>query len=198
MRVAFGAERDAGARDLGVAPVETRLAGPDEGAQDAEKERHGHRLLHGAAHFEARAQAYDALLTVVALNLKLPPDTSLDAVRKALGVALRERNDFESSAELAADRANRAQAERDELRLSLLAEQGDIKGAPDGWKRTGSMWFRPLGPVNHQVEVRRSTIHPTGEPYHWTLYTPTLTAEGYASYAREAMQRADKAFQEKA
>ena len=143
--------------------------------------------------FEARAQAYDALLTVVALNLKLPPDTSPDAVRKALWVALRERNDFESSAELAADRANRAQAERDELRLSLLAEQGDIRGAPDGWKRTGSMWFRPLGRVNHQVEVRRSTIHPTGEPYHWTLYTPTLTAEGYAPYAREAMKRADKA-----
>ena len=88
--------------------------------------------------------------------------------------------------------------ERDELRLALLAEQGDIKGAPDGWKRTGSMWFRPLGPVNHQVEVRRGTIHPTGEPYHWTLYTPTLSAEGYAPYAREAMIRADKAFQEKA
>ena len=88
--------------------------------------------------------------------------------------------------------------ERDELRLALLAEQGDIKGAPDGWKRTGSMWFRPLGPVNHQVEVRRGTIHPTGEPYHWTLYTPTLSAEGYAPYAREAMKRADKAFQEKA
>lgn len=90
------------------------------------------------------------------------------------------------------------QRERDELCLSLLAEQGDIKGAPDGWKRTGSMWFRPLGPVNHQVEVRRSTIHPTGEPYHWTLHTPTLAAEGYAPYAREAMKRADKAFQEKA
>lgn len=91
-----------------------------------------------------------------------------------------------------------ARAERDELRLTLLAEQGDIRGVPDGWKRTGSMWFRPLGPVNHQVEVRRSTIHPTGEPYHWTLHTPTLSAEGYAPYAREAMKRADKAFQEKA
>ena len=90
------------------------------------------------------------------------------------------------------------QRERDELRLSLLAEQGDINGAPEGWRRTGSMWFRPIGPVNHQVEVRPSTIHPTGEPYHWTLYTPTLAAEGYASTAREAMKRADKAFQDKA
>ena len=96
------------------------------------------------------------------------------------------------------ERLAEARAERDELRLALLAEQGDIKGAPDGWKRTGSMWFRPLGPVNHQVEVRRSTIHPTGEPYHWTLHTPTLSAEGYAPTAREAMKRADKAFQEKA
>jgi hypothetical protein len=92
--------------------------------------------------------------------------------------------------------ASRKAAE--ELRLTLLAEQGDIKGAPAGWKRTGSIWFRPLGPVNHQVEVRRSTIHPIGEPYQWTLYTPTLIGEGYAPYAREAMKRADKAFQEKA
>lgn len=149
--------------------------------------------------FEARAQAYDALLTVVALNLKLPPDTAPDAVRKALWVALRERNDFESSAELAADRANRVQAERDELRLSLLAEQGDIEGAPDGWKRTGSIWFRPLGPVNHQVEVRRcANIYPDGEPWYWAVFTPSLTAEGYAPTAREAMQRADKAYKEKA
>lgn len=148
--------------------------------------------------FEARAQAYDALLTVVALNLKLPPDTAPDAVRKALWVALRERNDFESSAELAADRANRAQVERDELRLSLLAEQGDIRGAPKGWARTGWLWWCPLGAKDCQAEVRRSNTHPDGEPWYWALYTPTLSAEGYAPYAREAMKRADKAFQEKA
>ena len=137
-----------------------------------------------------------------ALGEHLRPGQTLErAIMRIVGdlaACEKERDAYRSSAELAADRANRAQAERDEPRLTLLAEQGDIKGAPDGWKRTGSMWFRPLGPVNHQVEVRRGTIHPTGEPYHWTLYTPTLTAEGYAPYAREAMQRADKAFQEKA
>lgn len=130
-----------------------------------------------------------------------PGQTPERAIKRIIGdleTCEKERDAYRCSAELAADRANRAQAERDELRLSLLAEQGDIRGAPEGWKRTGSMWFRPLGPVNHQVEVRRSTIHPTGEPYHWTLYTPTLAAEGYASTAREAMKRADKAFQEKA
>lgn len=129
-----------------------------------------------------------------------PGQTPERAIKRIIGdleTCEKERDAYRCSAELAADRANRAQTERDELRLSLLAEQGDIRGAPEGWKRTGSMWFRPLGPVNHQVEVRRSTIHPTGEPYHWTLYTPTLAAEGYASTAREAMKRADKAFQEK-
>ena len=112
------------------------------------------------------------------------PDCAIKRIVGDLAACVKERDAY--------------QRERDELRLSLLAEQGDINGAPEGWRRTGSMWFRPIGPVNHQVEVRPSTIHPTGEPYHWTLYTPTLAAEGYASTAREAMKRADKAFQDKA
>ena len=126
------------------------------------------------------------------------PDCAIKRIVGDLAACVKERDAYRSSAELAADRANRVQAERNKLRLTLLAEQGDINGAPDGWKRTGSIWFRPLGPVNHQVEVRRSMIHPTGEPYHWTLYTPTLSAEGYAPTAREAMKRADNAYQEKA
>jgi hypothetical protein len=121
-----------------------------------------------------------------------------EPILTALGGAREECASLRAEVERLTIECDAARKAAEELRLTLLAEQGDIKGAPDGWKRTGSIWFRPLGPVNHQVEVRRSTIHPTGEPYHWTLYTPTLTAEGYAPYAREAMKRADKAFQEKA
>jgi len=158
-------------------------------------------LEHAARGAEVRRLTDDLKHVSTALGERLCPNqTPASAITRLIGdleACEKERNAYQSSAELAADRANRAQAERDELRLALLAEQGDIKGVPDGWKRTGSMWFRPLGPVNHQVEVRRSTIHPTGEPYHWTLYTPTLTAEGYAPTAREAMKRADKAWQEK-
>ena len=130
------------------------------------------------------------------------PERAIKRIIGDLGTCEKERDAYRKAKAENDERfqieRDEARRDRDELRLSLLAEQGDIKGAPDGWKRTGSMWFRPLGPVNHQVEVRRSTIHPTGEPYHWTLYTPTLAAEGYASTAREAMKRADKAFQEKA
>jgi len=154
----------------------------------------------------ARQDVPDLLLEVRRLqadNRRL--SDNLKHVSTALGKHLRQGQTPEGAimrivGDLAACERERDayRRERDELRLALLAEQGDIKGAPDGWKRTGSMWFRPLGPVNHQVEVRRGTIHPTGEPYHWTLYTPTLSAEGYAPYAREAMKRADKAFQEKA
>lgn len=90
----------------------------------------------------------------------------------------------------------RLTAERDELRLTLLAEQGDSKGAPEGWTRTGWLWWRPLGPKSHQAEVHHANTHPDGDPWQWTLYTPTLAAEGYAPTAREAMLAADKAFQE--
>ena len=86
----------------------------------------------------------------------------------------------------------------EEARLTLAAEQGDIRGAPKGWARTGWLWWCPLGAKDCQAEVRRSNTHPDGEPWKWALYTPTLSAEGYAPYAREAMKRADKAFQEKA
>ena len=126
------------------------------------------------------------------------PECAITRIVGDLAACEKERDAYRSSAELAADRANRAQVERDELRLSLLAEQGDIRGAPKGWARTGWLWWCPLGAKDCQAEVRRSNTHPDGEPWYWALYTPTLTAEGYAPTAREAMKRADKAFQEKA
>ena len=126
------------------------------------------------------------------------PECAITRIVGDLAACEKERDAYRSSAELAADRANRAQAERDELRLTLLAEQGDIRGAPKGWARTGWLWWCPLGAKDCQAEVRRSNTHPDGEPWYWALYTPTLTAEGYAPTAREAMKRADKAFQEKA
>lgn len=80
----------------------------------------------------------------------------------------------------------RVTAERDELRLTLAAELGDIEGAPsEGWTRTTAGWRKG------RLRVRRQ-----GWGWGWVLLgdpgTVPLDA-GVADTAREAMRAADRA-----
>lgn len=95
--------------------------------------------------------------------------------------------DARNGADLAADRANRLQAEVTELRLTLAAEQGRQEGAPSArWAWRGDHWL--AGP-DIDAEAR---AWPGGRLY---LRDPkricgTLTKHGTA---RAAMQAADAA-----
>lgn len=81
-------------------------------------------------------------------------------------------------------------AERDELRLALLAERGDQAGALPGWEAEGGPAFR-LGHTPIRGYVFRAQTHPLGEPWEWQRFEGgSLVAFGYAVGPREAMRAA--------
>lgn len=132
---------------------------------------------------------------------------NLKSITTALGAHLRP-NQTPASAitrligDLAACERERDayQRERDELRLTLRAEQGQSEGAPPGWWYSHGEWRRIDGLADRYVNCcsdnepaqRWCATILTGDEEHpeeRKIWAPT---------AREAMKRADKAFQEKA
>lgn len=108
---------------------------------------------------------------------------ALQGQNNGLRLSLREAVDGHVNA---VRRAEAAEAERDELRLVLLAEQGDRAGAPsEGWTVSrGVVWDHPT-----RGRVARATH---GQEWVWTGYQPGQTPTARPT-AREAMIRADEA-----
>lgn len=83
-------------------------------------------------------------------------------------------------------------AERDELRLTLAAEQGRQEGAPSGWSYDGRRWFRSIGDID--LDVVHARAHPQDKPWEWTVWRPDdCSLSGFAATARTAMLAADAA-----
>lgn len=123
-------------------------------------------------------------------------DEELDAVIVEEGgdpEAIAERG--RSGARWAIERALRyhdLRKERDELRLVLLAEQGDPAGAPsEGWTWSGASgdWCRAGARVGRTAWLR----NPAGDRCCWWWDVPDAAADGHAPTAREAMRAADAA-----
>lgn len=83
------------------------------------------------------------------------------------------------------------EAERDELHLTLLAEQGDPTGAPSGewtWSGASGAWRRGRATVGRISWLR----DPAGDRCCWWWDVPGV-ADGHAPTAREAMKAANGA-----
>ena len=81
-------------------------------------------------------------------------------------------------------------AERDELRLSLLAERFDQVGALPGWEAENGPAFR-LGHHPIRGYVFRARSHPVGESWEWQRFEGgALATFGYAVGPHEAMRAA--------
>ena len=112
-----------------------------------------------------------------------------EPILTALGGAREECAALRAEVERLTIEHDASRKDAEELRLTLLAEQGNAEGAPSkAWRAAGGDW------INGRVRARR-----TANGWWWLIYATqpndnkSIVAVGRASTARAAMLAADKA-----